>query len=366
MGGILWVKLRLLMRNPAPLIVTTIICICLTFFIGKASFSKVDIPVYSSLPTKQALEIVNDLSEDAPFSFSLLSKKEVEEKVMQGKAEVGIKLGEDHFILLIAGETANQAVIERYVAHYYGSKHRDQVMLDRAIATGTEEEVRRELKNAKENPLLTIVPTNYSPNNEMNQGLHVLFGYSLFFAVFTIGTNVAPLLSDRKNGIWSRLLLSPISKTKNYLSMLLFSFLLGYVQIVLIFSVFKWGMDISFNGSFGKALLVVIPYVLTIVAISLLVASLTKTVAQFNAFIPLLGVSMAMLGGAFWPMEVVTSNAIIAISKLDPITYGMELLTGAVVSNEPLSELLYPVAVLLTISLVSIIVGIQLMERKHN
>ena len=50
MRGIVWANFRMLLRKPGAFIATTIICIAFAYLLGKSSFTKVEVPVYSSLP----------------------------------------------------------------------------------------------------------------------------------------------------------------------------------------------------------------------------------------------------------------------------------------------------------------------------
>ena len=106
-------------------------------------------------------------------------------------------------------------------------------------------------------------------------------------------------------------------------------------------------------------------YVFAIVALSILLTAIVKTVGQFNAILPIIAVSSAMIGGAYWPIEIVESKLLIALSKINPVTYGMEMLNGAVVYQYPLEELLYPISILFLMGVVFLGVGMHLMERRH-
>ena len=90
-----------------------------------------------------------------------------------------------------------------------------------------------------------------------------------------------------------------------------------------------WASD--FNGNFVEACLLVIPYVFSIVALSTLITALVKNVQQFNAMLPIVSVSSAMIGGAYWPLEIVESKFLLTLSKINPLTYGMEVLNGVTV-----------------------------------
>src|SRR5699024_9773383 len=109
-----------------------------------------------------------------------------------------------------------------------------------------------------------------------------------------------------------------------YAANFLFSFLIGYFQISIIFFIFRFGLGVEFYGSFVYALLIIIPYVLAIVALAIFLTGIVKTVQQYNALIPIISLSMAMLGGAFWPLEIVESKFMLGLSKVVPITYGLK------------------------------------------
>ncbi|HLR70205.1 MAG TPA: hypothetical protein VK085_02090 [Pseudogracilibacillus sp.] len=58
---------------------------------------------------------------------------------------------------------------------------------------------------------------------------------------------------------------------------------------------------------------------------------MVKTIEQFNAVIPIVSVSMAMIGGVYWPLEIVASKFMLMLSKIVSITYRMEVLNGVTI-----------------------------------
>jgi len=103
---------------------------------------------------------------------------------------------------------------------------------------------------------------------------------------------------------------------------------------------------------------------LAIVALSILITSIVNSVQQFNAVIPIVSLGSAMLGGAFWPLEIVESEMMLALSKVVPITYGMEALNRATMYGNITEEVLYPVSILLLMTVVMTGIGIHLMEKR--
>ncbi|HLR09594.1 MAG TPA: ABC transporter permease [Bacillota bacterium] len=117
---------------------------------------------------------------------------------------------------------------------------------------------------------------------------------------------------------------------------------------------------------FFEVLVLLVPYIIfAIVALSILITGLVKTVQQFNPVLSIVTLSMAMIGRAFWPLEVVESGWLLAIAKIVPVTHGVELMNGSVVYGRSMNELLFPVSVLLLMGVAMAGVGMHLMERRH-
>ena len=134
----------------------------------------------------------------------------------------------------------------------------------------------------------------------------------------------------------------------------------------MIFYVFRYITNVEFYGGFFTVLLLLIPYVFAIVALSMLITGLVKKVQHFNAVIPIVAVSMAMIGGAYWPLEIVESEILLTLSKVVPITYGMEALKGATINGWGAEQLMLPVSVLILMGVLMMGIGINFMEKRHN
>src|SRR5699024_12836336 len=96
--------------------------------------------------------------------------------------------------------------------------------------------------------------------------------------------------------------------------------------------------------------------------IFILIVGIVKTVQQFNVAIPIVSLSMAMLDGAFWPLEIVDSDFMLLLSNIIPIKYGLDLLNGITSSGSTWEDMLEPTAILLLMSVVFTGIGIDFME----
>lgn len=365
MMSILAAKIRLFIRKPWMFVITSIICIFIAFIIGTANQDKIKVPVYSSLSKHETNELLHSLQHSDLFAFQLMNQEKVRTLVSEGKVEAGVKLKKDDFDLIVSSQTANTSLIRQYVQKVYREKKQTEKIAEHSNAPL--EEVAKVVNNATANPVFTLEKKSFRGKKAIiiDSQLQPIFGFSLFFVIYTIAFNVFQILKEKREGIWDRMILSPLKKWEMYIGNLIYSFVVGYIQVALIFTVFHFGMDIDFHGRFAEMLLLLVPYVFAIVALSIFIVGIVKNEQQFNAIIPLISVSMAMIGGAYWPLEIVSSKVLLTLSKFVPVTYGMEMLKGAAIYGNSLNDLLYPISILFFMGVVLMGIGINLVERRN-
>lgn len=369
MSGILIAKLRLFLRKPWIFIIMTAVCVLMAFIIGTANQSKVKVPVYSHLPKKETNEIFHSLQHSGLFDFELTDQNKVRKLVSEGKVEAGIELEKNDFRLIVSSETANASFIRQYIQKVYADHMQTTAISEHVSAHSNirAEEVKKILNEAKTHPLFTFEKKSFHGEQPimMDSQLQPIFGFSLFFVIYTVSFNVLQILVEKRERIWDRMILSPLKKWEIYASNLLYSFVVGYIQVALIFSIFHFAIGVDFHGKFTEILLLLVPYVFAIVALSIFLTGLANNEQQFRAIISIVSVSMAMIGGAYWPLEIVSSEILLTLSKFVPVTYGMELLKGAAVYGNSIGDLLYPISILFFMGVVLMGLGINLVERRN-
>src|SRR5699024_2902569 len=121
---------------------------------------------------------------------------------------------------------------------------------------------------------------------------HALFGFTLFFVIFTISSNVFHILDEKQEGIWDRLILSPVKNWEMYAGNFVYSFLVGYFQIMVVFFVFRYVLGDDFGGNFGAMIVGLTPYVFAIVSLCILITGFVKTGQQYNVLIATASLAM--------------------------------------------------------------------------
>ena len=355
------------MRNPWMFIVLTVAMIGFAFLVGANFSGKVKVPVFTQLSDSDTNELIEQLNTSNAFEYIVMDEDEALEQVVSNETALAVQLADEEAKMVLTSEGGNTSLVYYELLTAYQTLERNATILEAAESFGIDRvSLEERLNNLQDYNIFTIETQGFQAKDSpmYDSRLQGVFGFSLFFVIYTIAFNVVSILTEKKEGVWDRMILSPVRKWEMYVGNLLYSFMLGYLQVLLVFCVFKFGLDFNFYGSFLKTVVILIPYVFSIVAISILVAGIVKDMTQFNVVMPLISVSMAMLGGAYWPLEIVSSKLILLMSKFVPLTYGMEALKGATIYGQDWVTLLYPMGMMTLMGVVFIGVGIRLFDRK--
>ncbi|RNF39559.1 ABC transporter permease [Planococcus salinus] len=353
----------------APLMVLSFLALTIVFVMvmaGSNPGNSMTVPTYAhpALAEQQQDEWLEQLNKSEGLQFELVEEQEARQAVLDGDTGMALQLMEDDYRLLIVADDPNRFEVESYINRTYAEELRIR-QLEQQSTSG---EARERVAEMLEEPALTVETQSLEGEQESfvyDGQLQMLFGMALFFSIYTIMFSLMKIVEEKKFGTWNRLILSPLDKWQVYMGHLLYSFTIGYVQIVLVLVLFKYLFNFDVGDQFGLLLLITAVYTFSIVALSMLVMGLVQSPQQLQAVVPIVATGMAMIGGAFWPIELVTNNMLLAISKVLPITYGLDALKSVAIHGRGLTELMEPIAVMLLIGVVCMGIGINLMERKR-
>lgn len=357
-----WTKLK---RGPIWFLMMLFMTFMFTLVLGGQSTSKVEIPVIldSSMDPAHSELWLERLNDSEVYSFKIRDEDEVLNMVREGQTDMAVRLFDENYRIIAVAENHDVNIVEQHIYSQFHDELRiRQAALNSEDPSAFRDEVERQLSNP---PLSTSVQSiDTEVNFRYNDQLQFLFGFTLFFVIYSIAFSVIAIMEERETGIWDRIILSPTTKTQMYLGHLVYSFLIGCAHIILMFVVFHYIFGFDLGDRVGMITLTILIYVLSIVALSIMLVSLLKTSQQYTSIIPLIAVSMAMLGGAYWPIELVSNSFVVISSQFIPLTYGMEALKGITLYQYGWSELLRPLGVMVLMSVLFMGIGINLMERR--
>ncbi len=220
----------------------------------------------------------------------------------------------------------------------------------RALEAWQEQPVRVELSlsGSGERPTLA---------GSLQQGLgQSVPGMGTMFVMMTVFGGMSALIEERRQWTLQRLAVMPISRAALIGGKILARFALGVLQFLVIFLVGA-ALKMDFGVDPLAIVLMAATYTLAVTALSFAIGGRLKNPAQANGVGLLLTLTLAPLGGAWWPMEIAPRFMQIA-GHVSPIAWAMEGFTALTYEGARLGDIWVPLAVLLAIALVGFLVAI--------
>lgn len=356
-----WMKER---RSPFLVLLFLSLSIIAALLFGSMADSKMIVDVFSdeNLNSEEEASWLDHLNKSEAFEFRIRDEQQARQEVREGRSDLAVNLLTDDYRIIAAVENANVQAVEQHVR----STFVEELQLRAAAAlTDDDSKFRQDVERYLQQPPLTLQAeaSNGGEITSYDMGLQLRFAFTLFLVTFTIGFKVVAIPTEKTNGVWNRVILSPVSKTGMYLGHLLYSSLIGFAQISIVFLIFVYVFGFNMGERFGMVLLITALYILTMVALATLFAGMFRTPEQFYMVFPSVIPIMPLLSGVYMPPGTITNPIITAVAQIIPLTYAMEALMGVALYNTGWSDILMPVAVLLLMGVAFMGVGINLMER---
>ena len=163
---------------------------------------------------------------------------------------------------------------------------------------------------------VTVVPSGFD---------HSIPGTTIqFIMMMVIIYGGITVMEDRKKGVLSRMLFSPLSKGEVFRAKLLGRWGMGVVQALILFVVGKIFFRLDL-GSVPLAILVIAVFALAMAALSVFIGSLCRKEDVIIGLAVLLANIFAGLGGCWWPSEIVPPGVRPA-TMISPAYWAMDAL----------------------------------------
>lgn len=304
------------------------------------------------------------LNRSESFNFVVVDEETARTDVSEGRRDIAINLMEHDYRVITAYDIPTLPLIEQYVQKVFV----EEAQIEAAAGSQEIDEVRIYVESYLENPPLQIQTESLDGGEVSNHdmGIQLLFGFTLFMAMFTIGFKVNDVLSDKVSGVWDRMILSPVSKTGMYTGHLLYSFLIGFVQIAVVLVIFHYLMNYDLGNNFAMLLVIAAVYALSIVSMAMLITGFVKTPEQFYMIYPSVVPIIPVISGVYMPPGTISNAVLLFIADLFPLTHAMEAMTDVAFYHEGWNEIALPMVLMLLIGVICMGVGINLVERRKD
>ncbi|GBG08250.1 hypothetical protein PAT3040_02822 [Paenibacillus agaridevorans] len=358
-----WMKER---RSPYVLMLFIVLSVLAVLLFGSSNGGSLKVDVFSDagMPEEQASLLVARLNESEAFVFRMLEEEEVRKNVQEGRSAAAVRLMADDFRILASVNDYNVQLLESQVASVY----KEELQIRSAMeAAGSPSGFREDVLRYLENPPLTmeLASPDGGSVESYNMGLQLTFAFALFVVMFTIGFKINAINAEKTSGIWDRMVLSPLSKTAMYMGHLTYSTIIGFIQVVLVLAILRFGFGFAIGDRYGELLAVSLLYVVSVVAMAILFTGITRTPEKFNMVYPSIIPVIPLISGAYMPPGVFDNAILQAFAQLFPLSHAMDAMLGISMHDFGWTELYLPIAKLLLVTVLFMGIGINLVERNR-
>ncbi|MDO9556024.1 MAG: ABC transporter permease [Coriobacteriia bacterium] len=377
-----------MLRNPTELVGVILLPVALTLVFGSAfgggEDRPVTVPVVDEDASAYSAQVGALLGAEESFEVTTVARAEAERRVREGEAAIAV-IVPDGFgeavengdaIIEVMRDPASQngfatmAVLEgvavRMSADVTAARIPEQMPFPLPLTSFAE---RYDAADALWEPAppvsvvgQTVVASEVRGDAEFaSNTTQSSAGFTVMFIMFVTFGGASGILEEREQGTLRRLLITPNHKTVLVVGKIFGIVITAVLQALILVGIgaalfgVPWGNDPLAVG------VMLLSYILAVTGLAILVSAVVRSRDQLSGLMPLLSVGLAMLGGSFWPLQIV-SPFMQTIAKLTPTGWAMIGLTDVVARNQGLEAAVLPAAVLLGFAAVSMGIGARLLK----
>ena len=181
-------------------------------------------------------------------------------------------------------------------------------------------------------------------------------GIMIMFAMFTMLGGAITLMEERQSGTLRRLLVMPISKISVLAGKLSGVFVSGILQITILILAGILLFKVPWGQSPLALVLMILAFAFAITSLGMMMAALTRTLAQANSLNTVVVLVMASLGGAWWPIDIVPSW-MQTLGHVFPTAWAMQGFHDIITRGYGATAVLPEVAILLGYGILFLAIG---------
>lgn len=164
--------------------------------------------------------------------------------------------------------------------------------------------------------------------------------------------------AERALGTLRRLMVTPTRRSSFLTGAISGQFLMALVQMAILIAFGVFVLHVPWGRAPVALAVTLITFALSGVALGTALGTFVKTESQASNLSIMIGMVMALLGGAWWPMELFPPGLQQAVKVL-PTTWAMDALTDITMRGGGLADILPNAAVLLGFAVVFFIIGVR-------
>jgi ABC-2 type transport system permease protein len=380
-------SLRKTGKEPGFLVVMLGIALVFTMVFGSvfgsmASESKVSVAVTDLDNSDLSSSMIQSLRDSGVCDAVVLPEGDLYSSVREGKVSAGIVIPRGFEtslssqeplkvdVLSLSSSSGLSAVfgktLERKVTEYLLAGEVKGLALDLAalspqpLPVQADALVRQVVDEFTRRPALTVEVAGLAEGEGRQQddaiGVPTLGTY-LMFTMFTVIFASGDILKERQDGTWIRLMAAPVSRGGIVGGKILGAYAVGVFQLGVLLLSGRYLRDMDYGPNPFAFILVLAIFLLVVTGLGIMLSTMVKTLPQLQALSPIVIVASCMLGGCYWPLELVPPF-MQTVAKFTPQAWAMSAMTGLVYGGADLQSVVPNILILLGFGALFFTVGV--------
>ena len=181
-------------------------------------------------------------------------------------------------------------------------------------------------------------------------------GMGSMYVLFAVLPMSAAFLRERRQWTIQRTLTMPVSRAQVLGGKLLGYFVIGAIQLTVIFT-FGYLLGLRYGSDPLALILTMCAFILSATGLALMLTTFTKTETQASSINLLVALTLAPLGGAWWPLDIVPGWMRI-VGHVSPIAWAMDAYNALIFRDAGIGGVMLPVLALLGMAALFFAVGV--------
>ncbi len=132
-------------------------------------------------------------------------------------------------------------------------------------------------------------------------------GFTVMFVMMAAAMSAGALVVERRNGTLARLLTTPTHRASILAGKIAGIYAQGVVQIAILIGVGQTLLGVNWGQSPAALAAVAAAYLFAATGLGIMLGAVVRTEAQASTLFPVVVIIPSMLGGAWWPVEIMPS-----------------------------------------------------------
>ena len=384
MLSVLWLKLKRMALEAPLYVIMMLMAILLSFIFGNAVFNNNEQRVYvvNYDDSEFTQSFINNLDENT-YAFVFVEEEEAKRNIQKGSGIAAMIIpndfsenrGDAQITLLQTTNSVevmgfknaiNAAYSKTLHLHFLQGYIEEELGGDRAINIEDVELLYNE--NMGEGALIKVISTmfgvdEYDYNYEAN--IHYLMGFNIFFVMFSIIFTIGSILEDKHLKIWDRMKISPLKNAQILAGNFIPTYVVGIIQMGIVLFAGQYLFSMNLGNSVFLIYLIFMIYTLTATCLGLFLCSILKNYEQLDSLVPIVAVSTGMIGGCMWPLSIINSRFMLALSTITPQRWAMQATQDIAIYNAGFGDILKNIIVLLIMATIFFTASLLIMKKKY-